>query len=1207
MGCSAWHRTLDPYSHAGERDSDDEIITSFIDEGDFYLLTEEERRAPATEIIAVFISELLGALYRSEEGFAALANRQEALHIETRSNTTQHMDFRFDALEAKLSAFIAPTVMSAESTGLGTLSDPAHRELATKIDVARDLINRGLVRSARANHGLLRDEAGEVLEELMFRILTNLGACALADEDLDGARTLLEEAHRLQPENQKGISNAAVAAHLGNDSDRAVALALKARASDPRDTQATAVLIGEIWEAGESERLEVLVAAEEWITRDQQCGLVLATIRMQQSRFQEAVELCRALIEADSEDAGAHMALSRCLLNYAQVDALPIRYTDEVITQLREAVVEAARAIELLQSSELRARRREALVTRAVARALLGETAAAMQDLTEVLDEAPAHSDATFNEGLLLLSGGQLAEARAAFEGIQDPVRRADAALPLAYACVASCHGAAAVRLLRGTLSLERPGWEEVHRAELLSKAEAAIGYEDSVGPAIAVALERHSDDPRLLVLAAVRFDILGGPEGAEDSLLNALRHADDPDRREVLVRLGALYQGLGRFAEAADRLAEVVGDVPWHPAAIPLLVCLANSNRLREALSCARRIRERHPQPPRMVIEVEAQILDQVGDGRAALRCIEDLCSRADSVPVDQVKLASAQFRCGERDAGLKTVLGIDASHLHDESRSMLALAQLKLMLGESGYLEDAYLARRCGLDDAVVHLGCFGLFLGRDKELVEPETVGPGCAVLLKSEAAEQWWRILDDAEKSLDPYELPSSHDLTRQLLGRRAGDIITLRQGLEELSYEIADIQSKFVQAFQETCSEFSTRFPSNKGLSRVKVTEDDFKKVFQSIDQRDHLVHQALRMYMDRRLPFASLASLLGRSALEVWCACTEAGFAPIRFGAGTDEEASEAAARLREADSVVLDLLALLTVRELGLAGHLRNRFRRVAVPQLVIDELQQAYFETVMGPPPTSWLGKSDDGRYTLVELADEHWPRWQEFVRSVLEFAESFERIASYPLLEAGDIDASVGALTTAGAGAVYASDEHSGTRLVLLCDDISLSQVARSLGVHAANTQDMLDDLRRSGVITGTDYSLWIERLVLLNYWFVQVRSEDIVSCLEANGYMTADGTRAMLRTLEGPGCSENSAVSVGAEVVTALVGRAPTAQVELILSLVLATLQRGREMSSVLPKFRKEIALGLAPAPRTRNRLLLQAVDLYTQAIGRSMLR
>ena len=388
---------------------------------------------------------------------------------------------------------------------------------------------------------------------------------------------------------------------------------------------------------------------------------------------------------------------------------------------------------------------------------------------------------------------------------------------------------------------------------------------------------------------------------------------------------------------------------------------------------------------------------------------------------------------------------------------------------------------------------------------------------------------------------------------------------------------------------------------------MKVTEDDFKKVFQSIDQRDHLVHQALRMYMDRRLPFASLASLLGRSALEVWCACTEAGFAPIRFGAGTDEEASEAAARLREADSVVLDLLALLTVRELGLAGHLRNRFRRVAVPQLVIDELQKAYFETVMGPPPTSWLGKSDDGRYMLVELADEHWPRWQEFVRSVLEFAESFERIASYPLLEAGDIDASVGALTTAGAGAVYASDEHSGTRLVLLCDDISLSQVARSLGVHAANTQDMLDDLRRSGVITGTDYSLWIERLVLLNYWFVQVRSEDIVSCLEANGYMTADGTRAMLRTLEGPGCSENSAVSVGAEVVTALVGRAPTAQVELILSLVLATLQRGREMSSVLPKFRKEIALGLAPAPRTRNRLLLQAVDLYTQAIGRSMLR
>ena len=680
--------------HAGERVFDDEVVASFMDEGDFYFPTEEECQTLAREVIAAFISELASGLYRSDEGLLALANRQEELHIETR----RHIEF---LLDAKLSALTAPAVVTAESTGLGTLSDPAHRELATKIDVARDLINRGFISSARVSLELLRDEAGAVPDELKFRILTNLGACALAGEDIDGARALLEEAHRLQPESLKGIANAALAAQLGKDPERAMKLAIKARESDPRDPQATAILIEELWETGESEQLEELVAAEEWIALDQQCSLVLARIRVQQSRYEEAVTLCRSLVEADAEDSVAHLALSQCLLTNAQANRLPVGHMDESVARLREVEAEATRAIELLRPTELKARCREAVLARAVARALLGESAEAMRDLTEVLNEAPMHPDAAFNKGLLLLCEDRPAEARAVFEGIQDSGRRADAALALAHACIAAGDEAAAVQLLSGTLTLEHPGWEDVRRAELLSKAEAAVGDEDSVGPAIEAALAQHSDDPRLLALAAVRCEILGDSEGSEDSLLNALMHVGEFDRQEVLVRLGAHYHALGRYAEAADRFVEVVDEVPWHAAAIPLLMCLVKSNRLREALGWARKIREAHPQPPRVVIEVEAQILDQVGDVPAALLCRKILCSRADATSVDQVTLALTQFRYGERDAALETILRISASELSHDPRSILVLAKLKRLLGVDGGLDDAYLARRHGLND--------------------------------------------------------------------------------------------------------------------------------------------------------------------------------------------------------------------------------------------------------------------------------------------------------------------------------------------------------------------------------------------------------------------------------------------------------------------------------------------------------------------------
>ena len=290
-------------------------------------------------------------------------------------------------------------------------------------------------------------------------------------------------------------------------------------------------------------------------------------------------------------------------------------------------------------------------------------------------------------------------------------------------------------------------------------------------------------------------------------------------------------------------------------------------------------------------------------------------------------LNLALAQFRCGERDAALKTVqMAKSSDHRHDP-KSILMLARLKHMLGTSDFLEDAYLARRYGHDDPEVHLGYFRMFGGRDKELVKPDVVAPGCAVRLKNESAEQWWLILEDGEESRGPHELDTGDYLAQEITGRRAGETVVLRQGLEELSYEVVDVQSKFVRAFQDTADEFSTRFPGNMGLSRIRIDDDDYTKVFQIVEQRDHLFREAERMYQEGRLPLGSFASLLGRSAIEVWRANSLGGSTPIHFGPGSAEEASEADKILREADGVVLDLIALLTVHELGLAGYLRSRF----------------------------------------------------------------------------------------------------------------------------------------------------------------------------------------------------------------------------------------------------------------------------------------
>ena len=1181
--------------HAGEQVADEDIVQSFISEGDFYFPTDEESSSLATEIITWFLLELRGALYRSEEGLVVHANRQEVLHRNTRSDIKSHTTAVFAELEAKIDSLVAGAIAVGASSELESNASPAGIEMSQKIDLARDLIKKGKVHSARTGLELLISDNESVPDDLRFRIVTNLGACAMAEGNAETAISCFNEAHALQPDNQLGIGNAALAAQLSGNRSRARELAIRARESDPRDSQATYVLVGELWEE-ESEDLDALLSAEEWIKQDKRCALVLSRVRIHQSRFGEAVELCRYLVEIEPGDAATHLALSECLLTYALSDRMNFGSGLESLERIHEAESQASIAIDLLSETELRVQRRGALVARAAARALLGAASDAMKDLEEVLAEAPEHPDALLNKGLLLLGERRPEEARAALEGTRNSERFEAALLPLAQACFLAGDESAAVELLRDTFSLEHPEWDDVLRAEILYRAQAAAGDKESAMSAIQSALQRLPGNPRILALEYVRCEILDDLAGAEESLLKALECSGAPDRREILIRLGILYQNQGRFSEAADKYIEDVDGQVAHPTAIPLLMCLVNGKRLREALEWARKIRELHPQPPRIAMEVEADILNFVGDARGEVSCRQVLCSDIGATSVDRVKLALSQFRTGERDAALATVAGIRVSELHQTPKWLLTIAQLKLLLGVEGYLGDAYLARRLGINDPDVHIGYFGLFLGHDRDWVEPEAVSPGCAVLLKNEEAEQWWLLVEEDEEPQGPYELPHDNGLTLKLLGRRVGDSVVLREGIEDLSYEVVTVQSKYVRVLQETAAEFSTRFPGHMGMSRVSVEDNDFTKIFGTINQRDQMVRELERIYLKGTLPFVSLSSLLGRSVPEVWLACTANSFVPVRFSAGGDEKQNSTSEFLQEADVVVLDLVSLLTVHQLGLAEKLRCRFPRIAIPQLVIDELQKLHAETSKGPHPGKWLGKSDDGQYTLTEISEENWNEWRRYVESILKLAESFDRIPSYKLLDLDEVEALVDALTPAGAGALFASPEQSDSRSVLVSDDLGLARVGSTFGTTSVHSQAILEDLRRSDFITGEEYSAFIERLILMKYWFVRIRAEDVVRRLEAHGYMTTEGSRAMLQTLEGPDCDENSAVLVATDVLIQLVWRVPVGEMNVIISLVVETLKRGRPISPVLLKLRHSIDSKLASSPDARD-MLLGTIDLH----------
>ena len=183
----------------------------------------------------------------------------------------------------------------------------------------------------------------------------------------------------------------------------------------------------------------------------------------------------------------------------------------------------------------------------------------------------------------------------------------------------------------------------------------------------------------------------------------------------------------------------------------------------------------------------------------------------------------------------------------------------------------------------------------------------------------------------------------------------------------------------------------------------------------------------------------------------------------------------------------------------------------------------------------------------------------------------------------------------LTSGGAGSVFAGEENDSPRRVLVSDDLVQADVTRSLGVKVVSSQAIMMQLLEAEIISEKEYSGMIEEIAKMNYWFVRVRGCDILECLERNSYSVTEGSLAMLKTLEGPSCSEESAASVAAEVIASLAKKSILRQ---IVENLLMTVLRGRHSDDVLLRFKIEVAARLRLAP-LQSAWILEDVDLYMQ--------
>jgi tetratricopeptide (TPR) repeat protein len=1030
----------------------------------------------------------------------------------------------FDSVSSKLDQLLARPVAIPDREE--TERQIEERVLDAEIDRANELVERGKAATAKDILAGLATKADDVQvsTHLHFRLQTALGNCCLSLGEDEEAVGYIESALELEPENPKALSNSALAKFIQGRNEEAVSQAQKALSGQPDQETALVVLVHASAKLLGLDALSVdLVEHAEGYPASRRA---LAMVYAENARYEEAERLYRLNLgsgEHDPQDLAllAQLIAGSTQEKFRQLQPLPWRIPAEDRQRLQEAEELATQAIKAWALDENRARYHEVLLLRAGIRGLLQEDELVLSDCKIVLQENPSHPWALSNGGRAAFRQRKLDDAIGILESalrtleLQDDVK-----ILLAAAYLESERYSDVLELLADEPVHDGPIDYQAERLALVARASLAMGKHDAVEEAIGQLLALSEDSPVTLDAVASIKEAQGSFEEAKGYLQKAMATAKGGLKGRIALNLANLHYSQGEYGDAVP-LYEIAVDptVDMLPTRY-YVISLYNSGNWRKAYQLAGGIRGDGSAIP-AISAIEARVAEYLGDLGNALNLYTQLAELEPKDPEHLLRAAAIYIRMGDPDAAVAVVEAVPI-RFWDSPGALIATAQI--------------LAQAKKPMDEVLPLAYVNLFLRADpeSETLNPQAVAVGISVRLAG-GETGWYTILDDEPTDIGRGELLHTDQLAQKLLGRRTGESIALREGVsEEPRAVIAEVQSKYVRAFQETMDRFGLFFPGHLGVQRVTLQDGDPTKFFTIVEQQIQLARMVLDFYLEKGMPLGAFAKLVGRGLIEVFMGLIS-GEGELRASAGSQEEQEAQHGLVSTTENITLELTALLTLAYLEHMEILPRRFRNVFVAQALLDELTQDIERNQWFVRDHRFVTKEGE-KYTFVEVTAEVVEQRIAQLKMIRSFVEANCIVVA--ATSAVDIDSARFAKLERILGyeqlsAVLVAKQ---TDTVLYSDDFVLQTLGyKEFSVKGLWTQSILRDVVDRGLLQIGEYHEAIGRLAKAHYQYVSLTAATLVYLLESQNWQISDEIARVFQRLCGPDTSEETAINVLANCI------------------------------------------------------------------------
>jgi tetratricopeptide (TPR) repeat protein len=1078
-------------------------------------------------------------------------------------------------------------------------------EIETRVDLLVNLYRDGNPNSSLKQLKEIEDlfTTRKISNKIMARVLSTIGGCLIALENEKDAIFYLDKAYHLDDENPDMMANYALARFIDGYHDEALKNAEKSLSIKPDQSLARIIRFEVLTNKKDTQSISELI--EEEYLNDASYTRIIGLTFQKSGDLLSSEKYLRKSFEIDKKNIYTKLALAGVLIEreLPQLSIGGIPLLSEVhYVKIKEALSLVEVALQEAQTKDNPILALNAKASRAGIRAFQGDIDGAIKDCEAVLNSNPDNLLALHNRALLALNKRDFNNAIQLLNRLPSTyLIDHNLTLPLIIACIESEMYDKATQLINQVIpGVESKGYYDfiVMKAWILIKKY----YFEEAKKIRKELLRVTTEKARALEAAGAISRLLKESLESIDNFTESYSLYDDQiDKQRIALTIAEAHLENHNYEEAISWFEKL----PVH-----LLTSKSISHQYASAVFFSRNYGKayefvntcfakgsHYPE----LLELQAWLAEYRGNLQEALEIQSELVridpQRVKNV-IEHVRLLFLADEKGKAFSELASV----TSRLK-EPWDLLQAAEIYSLLGKhKEALSLGYQARKKGIGIAEIHLAYINLFFrAEDKVDLNLDSVQINTAVLLSNKFEKRWIKIIDiDPISELD-LEYSKDSNQGRILIGHRVGDVVEYQNSsLEKLSFNITEIQSIFVRAFQETLEEFSVRFPGNQSMQRMQVIDNDFTDLFQFIMHSDSQRDKIKDLYITGAMTIEQFANVIGKNQLLVFLSLQQGGDNKIIASLGTHEDQNLQLSTAAEANAITLNLSSLLTFHYLHLLDRLSNRFTSIFISQRLIDVFTQYLieldFEKIKGRTTLSY----SNGQFFHNEIPQEITIKTIYFLERALEFLKTkckvipilsenihYLQTPEKPIFSIGDVNISL----------VLVAKQ---TQTPIFADDYRLRCVAANeFKVSGFWTQELLRDFQNKGLINLQEYANACAILADLNYYYVSLNPEIIEQILYEDKYQLTKRVDSMLRILKGPDTDENDAIRLVSGLLKKVwLARIPAEHRIFILDRILGYLTSNRIRDRVLRKLLRRLEAELAVAP-LQYQNILQEITLWIQ--------